>query len=160
MSDKILLNHLRKMLTWSEAHTDWKTALVGFPAAKRGVKPHGTPHSAWELLEHARITQWDILNFCRDPKHVSPEWPTGYWPKTAKPSNDAAWQRTAKALQKDMKSMGELVMDTKNDLFAQIAHGSGQTILREALLLADHNAYHLGQFVLVRRLLGAWPAKK
>jgi hypothetical protein len=160
MSDKILRDHLKKILTWSEAHTDWKTALADFPASKRGVKPQGMPHSAWELLEHARITQWDILNFCVDPKHVSPEWPLGYWPKTVTPPNDKAWKQSAETLEKDMQAMETLVMDAKNDLFAPIAHGSGQTILREILLLADHSSYHLGQFVLVRRLLGAWPAEK
>jgi DinB superfamily len=159
MSDKVLREHLRKVLTWGEAHVDWPGALKGLPKAERGEKPKGAPHSAWELLEHVRIAQWDILNFCRDPKHASPEWPSGYWPKTAAPPSDAAWEQTVEALQKDVEAMGELVMDTRNDLFAPIAHGTGQTILRQALLLADHNSYHLGQFVLLRRMLGDWPEK-
>lgn len=159
MSDKILREHLRKVLTWGEAHVDWPGALKGFPKAKRGEKPKGSPHSAWELVEHVHIAQRDILNFCRDPKHALPEWPSGYWPKTAAPPSDAAWEQTAEALQKDVEAMGELVMNTRNDLFAPIAHGTGQTILRQALLLADHNSYHLGQFVLLRRMLGDWPEK-
>ena len=159
MSDKVLREHLRKVLTWGEAHLDWPKALKGFPKAKRGKKPKGAPHSPWDLLEHVRIAQWDILNFCRDPKHASPDWPAGYWPKTPAPPSDAAWEQTVETLQKDVEAMGELVMDTRNDLFAPIAHGTGQTILRQALLLADHNSYHLGQFVLVRRMLGAWPKK-
>ncbi len=159
MSDKALREHLRKVLTWSEAHLDWAAALRDFPKAKRGNKPKDAPHSPWELLEHTRIAQWDILNFCRDPKHASPDWPAGYWPKTPAPPSDAAWEQTADALQKDVEAMGEMVMDTRNDLFAPIAHGTGQTILRQALLLADHNSYHLGQFVLLRRMLGAWPEK-
>jgi hypothetical protein len=159
MSDKVLREQLRKVLTWGEAHLDWPTALKDFPKAKRGKKPKGAPHSPWELLEHVRIAQWDILNFCRDPKHASPDWPAGYWPKTPAPPSDAAWEQTAEALQKNVEAMGEMVIDTRNDLFAPIAHGTGQTILRQALLLADHNSYHLGQFVLVRRMLGAWLEK-
>jgi len=159
MSDKVLRENLQKLLTWNEAHVDWVAALKGFPKVKRGEKPKGAPHSAWELLEHVRIAQWDILNFCRDPKHVSPEWPKGYWPKTTKPPNDAAWEQSVEALRKDVETMGDLVTNTKNDLFARIPHGTGQTILRQALLLADHNSYHLGQFVLLRRMLGDWPEK-
>ncbi|MGH9736386.1 MAG: DinB family protein, partial [Candidatus Acidiferrales bacterium] len=121
----------------------------------RGVRPTGSPHSLWELLEHARIAQWDILEFSRDPKHVSPDFPSGYWPESPAPPSEAAWDKSAKDLLSDMEAMRKLLEETK-DLLAAIPHGSGQTVLREALLAADHNAYHLGQFVLVRRLLGAW----
>ena len=159
MSDEVLREQLQKFLTWGKAHADWAAALKDFPKAKRSEKPKGAPYSAWELLEHVRIAQWDILNFCRDPKHASPDWPTGYWPKSPAPPSDAAWEQAAEAVQKDAAAMGELVMDARNDLYASIAHGKGQTILREALLLADHNSYHLGQFVLLRRMLGAWPEK-
>lgn len=155
--DKVLREQLRKVLSWGEAHTDWKTAIDGVSKSKRGVRPPGSPHSAWELLEHLRIGQWDILNFCLDPKHASPEWPKGYWPKATEPPSDAAWEQSVEAFKKDNEAMGKLVMDPKQDLFAPIAHGSGQTILRQVLLLADHNSYHLGQFVLVRRLLADWP---
>jgi hypothetical protein len=103
-----------------------------------------------------RIAQWDILEFSRDPKHVSPEWPGGYWPKTKAPASAQAWTKSVRAFQSDLKEMCKLVADESTDLFARIPHGDGQTILREALLVADHNAYHIGELVLVRRLLGAW----
>jgi hypothetical protein len=156
LNDKILREHVRKLLAERQAHVDWKTALKGFPANKRGVKPSGSRHSAWELLEHTRIAQWDILEFSRNPKHVSPDWPSGYWPKTPKPPNSKAWDKSVKSLENDLKSMADLIMDPKTDLFSRIPHGSGQTVLREALLVADHNSYHLGQFVALRRLLGSW----
>jgi hypothetical protein len=156
MDERTLREHLRKALSWSEGHVDWKTALAGLPAKSRGQKPAGAPHSAWELLEHVRIAQWDILEFSRNPKHVSPDFPSGYWPETPVPPNDAAWEKSVRSFQSDLEAMEKLVADPKTDLAAPIPHGSGQTILREALLLADHNAYHLGQFVLLRRLLGNW----
>ena len=108
------------------------------------------------LLEHLRLAQWDILEFSRNGKHVSPEWPAGYWPKTEAPPDAAAWDESIAQFQKDLKAMQDLVADEKTDLFARIPWGDGQTILREALLVADHNAYHLGQLVDVRRFLGAW----
>jgi hypothetical protein len=156
LDDKILREHLRKLLAEGEAHVDWKSALKGFPADQRGVRPAGSPHSAWELLEHTRIAQRDILEFSRDSKHVSPDWPSGYWPKTQEPPDSEAWDKSVRSLEKDLESMVKLVTDPKTDLAAPIAHGSGQTVLREALLVADHNSYHLGQFVLLRRLLGSW----
>lgn len=155
IDEKALREAIGKTLNRSEAHVDWKEALDGVPAKARGVRPPGSPHSLWELLEHARIAQWDILEFSRDAKHVSPDFPSGYWPESPAPPSDAAWDKSAKDLLSDMESMRKLV-EEKKELLAPIAHGSGQTILREALLAADHNAYHLGQFVLVRRLLGAW----
>ena len=156
MDERMVREHLRKALSWSEGHVDWKTALAGLPAPLRGQKPAGAPHSAWELLEHVRIAQWDILEFSRDPKHVSPDFPSGYWPGASAPPNEAAWEKSVKSFETDLEAMAKLVADPKTDLAAPIPHGSGQTILREALLAADHNAYHLGQFVLLRRLLGNW----
>ena len=126
------------------------------PAKLRGAKPPGMPHTPWRLVEHMRLAQWDILEFSRNPKHVSPEFPQGYWPKGDAPPNSKAWDVSIKAFRKDLKAMEDLVNDSKTDLFARIPHGEGQTILREALLVADHNAYHLGQLVVIRRLLGAW----
>jgi len=155
--DKELRENLRKVVSWGEAHTDWKKAIDGVSKSKRGVRPPGSPHSAWELLEHMRLAQWDILDFCRNLKHSSPKWPEGYWPKNPAPPNDEAWDNAVEQFQTDNQGLADLVMDTKQDLFAPIAHGTGQTILREVLLLVDHNSYHLGQFVLVRRLLGDWP---
>lgn len=157
-SEKLLREQLQKLLTSSEAHVDWKDAVEDMPPKLRGVKPQGSPHSAWQLLEHARIAQMDILEFSRNAKHVSPDFPDGYWPSTAEPPDDAAWEKSIRAFEKDREAMSNLIGDPKTDLFAPIPHGSGQTILREALLLADHNAYHLGQFVFLRKVLGAWEA--
>ena len=115
------------------------------------------PHSPWRLLEHLRIAQWDILEFSRNPSHVSPPWPVGYWPNGDAPPDALAWDRAVDAFRADLAAMCELVNDSATDLFAPLPHGDGQTVLREALLVADHNAYHLGQLVVVRRLLGCWP---
>lgn len=157
MDDKALREHLEKALTGHEAHTDWRKALADLPPAQRAAKPAGAPHSAWDLVEHVRIAQWDILEFCRNPDHESPDWPSGYWPGRPSPPNEAAWEKSVKQFLQDTRAMAALAVDPKTDLFAPIAHGSGQTILREALLIVDHNSYHLGQFVLLRRLLGSWP---
>jgi uncharacterized damage-inducible protein DinB len=157
MNEKALREHLQKALTGHEAHTDWRKALAGLPAAQRGAKPPGAPHSAWELVEHVRIAQWDILEFCRNAKHESPDWPSGYWPERPSPPSEVAWEKSIQQFLQETKAMAALVADPKSDLFAPIAHGSGQTVLREALLIIDHNSYHLGQFVLLRRLLGSWP---
>ncbi len=158
MDETAVRDQLRKSLGWGEAHADWKAALKEFPAKLRGAKPKGAPYSPWELLEHARLAQWDILEFSRDPKHVSPDFPSGYWPKTAAPPSSAAWDKSVKAFFHDLGELQALVTDPKADLLAPIPGGSGQTILREALLTLDHNAYHLGQIVLLRRLLGSWSA--
>lgn len=159
MNEKLLRTQLRKFMNWHSAHVDWKSALNELAPAQRGVRSSGSPHSLWELLEHARIAQHDILEFCRNPKHVSPEWPSGYWPAKPEPVNGSTWNKSVKAFLKEMEEMGKLATNPKIDLLGPIAHGSGQTILRELLLVADHNAYHLGQFVLVRKLLGDWPEK-
>lgn len=156
MNQKALREYLAKLLTWGEAHADWKKALTGMEFRKSGIRPAGLPHSAWELVEHARIAQWDILEFSRNRKHKSPNWPSGYWPLRRAPSSQKEWDESAARFLKDTKAMARLLADPKTDLFKKIAHGSGQTLLRQVLLLADHNAYHLGQFVLVRRVLGAW----
>jgi DinB superfamily len=157
MDDKSLREHLRRVLSWHEAHLDWKKALADLPAELRGRKPKGAPHSAWQLLEHARIAQRDMLEFCCDPKHISPDWPSGYWPEAASPPSAADWENSVRRFEEDTEATGKLVADPKTDIFAPIPHGSGQTVLREVLLIADHNSYHLGQFVLLRRLLGSWP---
>jgi len=148
-----LRQHIINLLTKGEAHVDVRSELEGFPPKLRGRKPEGAPHTPWQLLEHMRIGQWDILRFSIDASHVSPKWPEGYWPETEAPPNDKAWTRSVRDFLNDLEAMGELVRDPKRDLFARIPHGTGQTLLREALVLADHNAYHLGQIVLVRRCL-------
>ena len=144
------------LLKGGQAHLTLDDTLKGFPEKLRGVKPPGAPHSAWQLLEHLRIAQWDILEFSRDAKHLSPKWPEGYWPTNDKPPTDAQWKKCVSAIKKDLQTMQRLVEDPRTDLYSKIPHGTGQNILREALLIADHNAYHLGQLLLVRRLLGAW----
>ena len=144
-----LREHLLYLLRGGGAHLDFDKAIAGLPAELRGAKPPGVPHTPWRLLEHLRIAQWDILQFCLDARHVSPPFPEGYWPSGDDPPDPAAWDKSAEAFRADLRAM--------QDLLAPLARGEGQTALREALLVADHNAYHLGQLVLVRRLLGAWP---
>jgi hypothetical protein len=155
-NDKPVREHLLKLLAGGQAHVSFEAAVKGLPAALRGKRPKGVEHSPWEILEHMRIAQQDILEFSRDAKHVSPEWPSGYWPKTKAPPNDKAWAKSVRAFTADLEEMRQLVAADTTDLYAPIPHGDGQTILREALLIADHNAYHIGELVLVRRLLGAW----
>jgi uncharacterized damage-inducible protein DinB len=153
-----LRQHLLDLLRGRNAHADFDTVMADFPSRLRGVKPQGAPHTGWQLLEHMRIAQWDILEFSRHAKHKSPSWPEGYWPKTETPPTAASWNNSLRSFRADLKAMAKLVADKKTDLFARIPHGSGQTVLREALLVADHNSYHLGQIVLLRRLLGNWKA--
>ena len=153
-----LRQHLLDLLRGRNAHADFDTVMADFPSRMRGVKPPGAPHTGWQLLEHMRIAQSDILKFSRDAKHKSPPWPEGYWPKTEAPPSAASWNNSLRSFRADLKATAKLVADKKTDLFARIPHGSGQTILREALLVADHNSYHLGQLVVLRRLLGAWKA--
>jgi hypothetical protein len=155
-NDKSVREHLVKLLEGGQAHVTFDAAVKGFPAELRGKTPKGAEHSPWEILEHMRIAQFDILEFSRNPKHASPEWPSGYWPKSAKPPNVKAWAKSIRAFNADLAAMRELIVADSTDLYARIPHGDGQTLMREALLVADHNAYHLGQLVLVRRLLGAW----
>jgi uncharacterized damage-inducible protein DinB len=156
--DQALREHLLYLLQGGGAHLDFEAAVADLPAELRGARAAGAPHTAWRLIEHMRIAQWDILEFSRNPKHVSPSFPDGYWPKGDAPPNEEAWDRSLTAFRSDLKAMQDLVANPSTDLFARITHGEGQTILREALLVADHNAYHLGQLVMLRRVLGAWPA--
>ncbi len=155
-NDQHLRQNLEYLLSGGGAHAKFDDVIKNFPPKLRGTKPEGFPHSAWMLLEHLRLAQWDILEFSRNAKHVSPKWPEGYWPKGAEPASDAAWKKSIDQFRDDLKAMLDLVANPKTDLFAKIPWGDGQTILREALLVADHNAYHLAQIVDVRRLLGVW----
>jgi hypothetical protein len=158
-NDRSLRQHLIDLLQGGAAHARFDDVIAAVPAELRGQKPEGMPHSLWMLLEHMRIGQWDILEFSRNSKHVSPDWPKGFWPAKDQPPSPAAWSTSVKNFRRDLKTMQDLVKNPKTDLFAKIAWGDGQTILREALLLADHNAYHVGQMVDSLRLLGAWPKK-
>jgi hypothetical protein len=148
-----LRQHLINLLTKAEAHVELEGSLKDFPRELRGKKPEGAPHTPWQLLEHLRIAQWDILEFSKDARHNSSKWPDEYWPGTEAPPDDQAWDKSVKQILLDLKEMCALVNDSSRDLLAEIPHAHGQTLLREALLVADHNAYHLGQLVMVRRIL-------
>jgi len=154
-----LREHVLTLLSAGHAHVDFDGAIKAVPVVLRGKRPPKTEYTLWQLLEHLRIAQWDILEFSRNPHHVSPAFPEGYWPEKAAPKSPAAWTRSITAVRADLQAMKDLVADPGNDLVKPLAHGQGETLLREALLLADHNAYHVGQIVLVRRLLGIWPPK-
>ena len=154
--DNQLRQQLAKMMDWNEAHPDFSSAVADFPVKLRGRVPEGLPHSGWQLLEHIRIALCDMVDFSQNGKHKSPKWPEGYWPKDLVPPSEEAWEQSVNAVLENLEAMRKLIGDPKHDLFAPIPHGSGQTLLREALLIADHNAYHIGQLVLVRKELGAW----
>lgn len=155
--DRELREHLVYLLKGGGAHVHFTEALDGFPLSKRGMFAPGLPHTGWQLLEHMRLAQWDIVEFSRNPKHVSPEFPEGYWPKTPIPPNEPEWEKSVQAFRDGLQRMIDLVNSPGSDLYAKIPRGDGQTILREALVLADHNSYHLGQLVYLRRALGTWP---
>jgi hypothetical protein len=153
---KTLQEHLVELLKGGQAHVNFEDAVKSWPGILQGKKPRGAAHSPWEVLEHMRIAQWDILEFTRNPKHVSPEFPKGYWPETPAPPNKNAWEKSVKGFRADLNAMIQIVESESTDLYAPIPHGDGQVALREMLVLADHNAYHLGELVLLRRLQGAW----
>ena len=154
--DKALRQQLVDLLNGGGAHAKFEDVATDFPVKLRGQKPQGMPHSPWMLLEHLRIAQKDILEFCRNPKYTAPNWPDDYWPKSVAPPSIAAWTKSVAGFRKDLKAVLVFVANQKTDLFAPIPWGDGQTILREALLVADHNAYHVAQLVDLKRLLGAW----
>jgi DinB superfamily len=154
--DKSLRKHLVAQLDGGHAYAPFDKIIANFPPKYRGKIPKGLPHSAWMLLEHLRIAQRDILDFSRGPKYVAPKWPDDYWPEASSPPSPAAWNKSVKVFQDDSEAMKKLISNPKTDLFAKIPWGDGQTVLREALLIADHNAYHLGQLIDIRRLLGIW----
>jgi hypothetical protein len=154
--DQALREHLLGLLKGGSAHLDFAKATADMPVELRGSKPPGLLFTPWRLVEHMRIAQWDILQFSVDPDHVSPAFPDGYWPKGDAPPNAKAWDQAIMAFYTDLQAMMDLIANPKTDLFTPLSHGNGQTILCEALLVADHNAYHLGQLVTIRRLLGAW----
>lgn len=150
-------DHLARALHWGEAHASLDDAVAGLPAKLRGRVPEGLPYSPWQLLEHIRITQHDILDFCRNPAYEEMKWPDDYWPEAAEPPSAAAWDDSLRRIAEDRSALETLAQDASVDLAARIPHGTGQTYLRELLLVIDHTAYHLGELIVVRRLLGAWP---
>lgn len=151
----IVREHVLTLLTGREAHADFAETVAGFPAQLRGTKAGGSPHTGWQLLEHLRIGQWDILEFIRDPRHVSPKWPEGYWPESDQPPSAAAWDQSVARFIADAEAIKKLIADPAADLTAPLPHGTGQTLLREALVVADHNAYHLGQLFFLKKMLGS-----
>lgn len=157
--DRALRDHLLELLRAGSAHLDFEKALRDLKPELRGVRPAGASHSVWELVEHLRICQWDILEFSHSADHVSPAWPEGTWPATPEPPSEEAWDESLGSFRRDLQAMKDLVADPNVDLYAHLPWGSGQTVLREAMLVADHNAYHLGQIVTVRELLGNWGAE-
>jgi uncharacterized damage-inducible protein DinB len=147
-----------RLLDWEDAHAGLEKVVGGVPPGLRGKTPTGLPYSPWQLLEHLRIAQEDILQFCTDPDYQERSWPHDYWPEAAAPASPAAWDKSAAAFRRDLDELKRLALNTEIDLTAKIPAGTDQTYLRELLLVADHNSYHLGQLVVVRRALGAWPA--
>jgi hypothetical protein len=152
--DQQLRDHLLYLLKGGGAHASFDAAMGDWPIQLAGVKVANFPHTAWMLLEHMRLAQWDILEFSRNSKHVSPKWPEGYWPASEAPENKKAWTTSVSDFKKDRRTMERLIANPKVDLFAPIPWGDGQTISREALLVADHNSYHLGQLVMLRKSIG------
>jgi hypothetical protein len=151
---EILIEEVVHLLQGGNAHADIKKALDGLPKNQRGEKPDKLPYSIWQLVEHIRIAQWDMLEFCKDSNHQSPKWPDDYWPKETSPVSDEAWDQSVKQINKDLDELINLVKTA--DIFTRIPHGEGQNILREALQVADHMAYHVAEIIVIRRLLGVW----
>ncbi|MEO6393791.1 MAG: DinB family protein [Pyrinomonadaceae bacterium] len=145
-----LRKHVLELLAGKSAHIDIESGVKDFPADRINTRPENSPHSAWDLLEHLRLAQWDILEFSRNPKHVSPEFPGGYWPKIK--GTTESWTSSLSQILSDLQTMRDLVADGSTDLLAPFPHGQGQTLLREALLIVDHNAYHLGQIVFIKKI--------
>jgi hypothetical protein len=153
--DRSLREHLLYLLRDGGAHVKFDEVVNDFPVELINARAEGVPYTPWHLLEHMRIAQWDILEFSRSATHVSPEWPEGYWPDKTKEASEEDWQRSVESFHADLRAVEALVKDESNDLYARIPHGTGQTLLREALLVADHNAYHLGVLLTLRRTLEA-----
>ena len=156
MPSTALREQLARILGWQDAHVGFEKSVEGLSPKLRGVRATGFPHSPWELVEHMRLTQSDILEFCRNPNYEEPVWPDDYWPPSAEPPSAREWDDCVAAFREDRAALQALAADESIDLFATIPHGTGQTYIRELLLVADHNAYHLGQLVALRRQLGAW----
>jgi len=154
--EAVIRKALLEFIQGASAHASLQDAVKDFPAALYGEKPAGAPHTAWQLLEHIRITLHDLVDFCRDPNYSAPPWPEGYWPKHDAPASPAEWTASVKALRADLRHLEKIVEDSSVDLFAKIPWGDGQTVLREILLAGDHTSYHLGQLIMLRKQLGEW----
>jgi hypothetical protein len=158
-SEGLLRDQLAKLLIWDDAHVSFDKAVADIPAKLRGKQPSGAPYSPWQLLEHLRLTQHDILDFCRNPNYEELDWPDDYWPSSAAPPSVHAWDDSVRQFREDRKALQDLARNPDVNLDARIPHGDGQTYLREIVLAADHAAYHIGQLVVIRRLLGIWKSK-
>jgi hypothetical protein len=155
-TSNLVREHLARLLEWEDAHAGFDAAVAGLPENLRGQRPPGLPYSPWQLLEHLRITQHDILDFCTNPGYREMSWPDDYWPRVPAPESSKAWDQSVEQFGRDRAALQKLARDSQVDLEAPIPHGRGQTYLRELLLAADHTAYHVGELIVVRRLLGAW----
>lgn len=157
--DRSLREQLARVLAWEDAHTSFDTVVSELEPRHRGIQPAGLPYSPWQLVEHLRLAQFDILDFCLNPRYREQNWPDDYWPSSQAPPSDAAWAEGVQRFKDDRQALRDLALNPAIRLDARIPHGNGQTYLRELLLAADHAAYHVGELVVVRRLLGAWPPK-
>lgn len=158
MSDQILRDQLLRLLRGGNAHMTFDQAVADYPLEQANRQPPNSSYSPWHLLEHIRLAQWDILEFTRNPNHVSPPWPEGYWPPDGEQADAARWQKTLDDFRADLKALEDIVQNPDTDFFAPIPHAPTYTILREVLLVADHNAYHIGEFAALRQVMGTWPA--
>jgi hypothetical protein len=156
-NDQVVRTQLLALLRGGNAHMTFEQAVADFPLDRINENPPHVPYTPWHLLEHLRITQWDILAFVRNPDHVSPEWPTGYWPAPEATADAQQWQRTLVEFRADLQALEAMVQDPDTDFYAELPHAPGYTILREILLVADHNAYHIGEFAILRQVMGTWP---
>jgi hypothetical protein len=155
-SNKLVREQLRELLEGGNAHMTFDEAVANFPREHMNSKAPNVPYTPWHLLEHIRLAQWDILEFIRNPHYVSSPWPEGFWPAEDAQADEVAWEKTIASLQADLQSLLEMVADPAVDLYAPIPHGDGQSILREILVVSDHNAYHIGEFAMLRQVMGTW----
>jgi hypothetical protein len=156
-SNEVLRQQLLALLRGGNAHMDVEQAVADFPLEAINTRPPNVPYTPWHLLEHIRIAQWDILEFVRNPHHISPQWPEGYWPHPEAQADETKWKATIAAIQADLRAVQHMAEDSKTDLTAPLPHAQDYTVLRELLLVADHNAYHVGEFAILRQVMGTWP---
>ena len=157
-NDRVVREQLLALLRGGQAHMSLDQAVANFPAEAMNAHPPNVPYTPWQLLEHMRITQWDILEFIRDPEYESPPRPEGYWPAPDARTDEAGWQETVRRFRQDLEALQAIVADPDTDLYATMPQGERYTVLREILVVADHNAYHLGEFSILRQVMGTWPA--
>jgi hypothetical protein len=156
-NDQVLRNQIVQLLTGRNAHLSFDDAVANFPPSAINTRPPNVPYTPWHLVEHLRIAQWDILEFMRDPDHVSPDWPVGYWPDQSATTDEAGWQGSLEEFRSDLQAIVDMVNDESLNITDEIPHAPGYTYLREFLLVADHNAYHVGEFAILRQVMGTWP---